>query len=84
MNEREQVEVNDLYEGAYLLCCGYPLVDLQWDRDGHACFVISGKGLRSHVDAFRSGSATGNICMYLFALERLKDRLFSERRKQGR
>lgn len=80
----ERIEIDDVYEGAYLLQSGHQLVDLQWDRDGHASFIISGDGIGGHVDAFRSGTATGNICIYLFALERLKDKLFTELRKRER
>ena len=81
---KERTETSDMYEGAYLMSSGYQLVDLEWDRDGHASFIISGEGIRNHIDEFRSGTATGNICIYLFALERLKDKLFTEMRKRSR
>lgn len=80
----EKAEVSDMYEGAYLMSSGYQLEALQWDQDGHASFILSGDGIKGHIDAFRSGTATGNICIYLFSLERLKDKLFSEMRKRTR
>ena len=83
----ERTEINDVYEGAYLLQSGCHLEGLQWDGEnggeGHACFIISGEEINKHVDTFRSGNATGNICLYLFSLERLKDRMFAERRRRG-
>lgn len=79
----ERAEINDIYEGAYLLQSGCHLVDLNWERDGHACFILAGENIRDRIDTFRSGNATGNICLYLFSLERLKDKLFSERRRRG-
>jgi hypothetical protein len=79
----ERAEINDIYEGAYLLQSGCQLVELEWDRDGHARLILSGETIRKHIDAFRGGNATGNICLYLFSLERLKDKLFMERRQRG-
>lgn len=79
----ERAEVTDIYEGAYLLQNGCQLVELEWEKDGHASFILSGEQIRERIDAFRSGNATGNICLYLFSLERLKDKLFSERRRRG-
>lgn len=81
----EHVEVTDLYEGAYLLNNGCHLEEVNWQKSrGHAVFTLTGTGIREHIDTFRSGNATGNICLYLFTLERLKDRLFSEQRNRGK
>ena len=89
----KRAEINDIYEGAYLLQSGCHLEDLQWetggdrsrigDGAGHASFIISGDEIREHMDRFRSGNATGNICLYLFSLERLKDKMFTDRRRRG-
>ena len=87
----KRAEINDIYEGAYLLQSGCHLENLRWETgvdrsrsgDGHASFIISGDDIREHMDTFRSGKATGNICLYLFSLERLKDKMFTERRRRG-
>ena len=78
-----EVEVNDLYEGAYLMCMGHHLERLEFDGHGRACFVIAGDGVQGNVDEFRCGRANSNIALYLFTLEKLKDQLFSELRKRG-
>ncbi len=81
---QEHVEVTDLYESAYLLNNGCHLEEVDWEKSrSHAVFTLTGEGIKDHIDAFRSGNATGNICLYLFTLERLKDRLFSEQRQRG-
>ncbi len=78
MNE---LEINDMYEAAWLLVSGHHLDRFEPVGRGSVNFVISGDGASGSLDEFRSGRANGNIAVYLFTLEKLKDQLFKNTRK---
>ena len=89
MRENE-IRVQDLYEGAYLLCRGFQLKDLTViGNNGKpvVTFVIVGDDVLTTANEYRYGQATVNVAMLKFTMEKLKDQMFSkireiERRKR--
>ena len=79
-----ELQVKDLYEGAYLLCMGFHLKNLTI-TDGYgkrkAVFVIEGSGIEEKAESYRTGQATVNVAMLKFTLEKLKDAMFSKIRE---
>ena len=76
-----QLQVVDIYEGAYLLCMGYHLKSLSIDSVSgrrKAVFIIEGEGIESESESYRSGHASVNVAMLKFTLEKLKDAMFAE------
>ena len=71
-----EIESRDVYEGAYLLLRGHRLKDLTKSANRQVTFVLCGDGIAEDSADFRAGRASVNVAMYLFTLEKLKDRLF--------
>jgi len=79
------LQVKDLYEGAYLLCKGFHLKQLTIvDSRGKpkAIFLVTGDGIESESESYRTGQATVNVAMLKFTLEKLKDAMFTKIRAQ--
>ena len=79
-----EIETTDIYEGAYLMLSGHHLCALEKDRRKRIRFRFSGENVAGSLEEFQSGRAVGNIAMYLFTLEKLKDRLFGVLRGGGK
>jgi len=80
-----ELQVKDLYEGAYLLCMGFHLKKLtivDAHRKRKAVFVIEGNGIEEKAESYRMGQATVNVAMLKFTLEKLKDAMFAKIREQ--
>ena len=80
-----ELQVKDLYEGAYLLCMGFHLKQLtivDAHRKRKAVFVITGDGIEEKAESYRTGQATVNVAMLKFTLEKLKDAMFAKIREQ--
>ena len=80
-----ELQVKDLYEGAYLLCMGFRLkqltiVDGRGKRE--AVFLIGGDGVEEKAESYRTGQAVVNVAMLKFTLEKLKDAMFAKIREQ--
>ena len=79
------LKVKDLFEGAYLLCSGFHLKELTV-KDFHGkpkvMFIISGEGIEEKSESYRTGQATVNVAMLKFTMEKLKDAMFTEIRKE--
>ena len=72
----EQTQVQDLYEGAYLLCRGFKFTDLTvTDSNGRkiATFVLSGKEVLLASEDYKSGRATANVKLIKDAVNLLRD-----------
>jgi hypothetical protein len=79
-----EIEVSDLYEGAWLLVSGNHLERLERLGRDEVLFIISGEHVGVNLEDFRAGRASVNIALYLFTLEKLKDRLFGMLRGGGK
>ena len=80
MRENE-IRVQDLYEGAYLLCRGFQLKDLRViSSKGKpvVTFVIVGDDVLTTANEYRYGQATANVAMLKFTMEKLKDQMFAK------
>ena len=78
----EEIRVQDLYEGAFLLSRGFRLKDLELSANGKktVTFVIAGEGVCAAGAEFESGAAMANVALLRFTLEKLKDRMFAKLR----
>jgi hypothetical protein len=77
--ENQEVQVKDLYEGAYLLCRGFHLKHLSvMDTYGKklVTFHIAGNGVITQSQEYRQGQATANVALLKFTMEKLKDKMF--------
>ena len=75
-NQIDKTEVQDLYEGAYLLCRGFKFTDLTvTDTNGRkiATFVLSGKEVHLASEDYKSGRATANVKLIKDAVNLLRD-----------
>ena len=82
----ERIQVRDLYESAWLLSNGFHLEQMLVSNNGKVTvtFVITGNGVTSSIETFRSGQAKGNVPLFTFTLEKLKDRMFEQLRNRDR
>ena len=83
MRENE-IRVQDLYEGAYLLCRGFQLKDLTMIGNSGkpvVTFVIVGDDVLTTANEYRYGQATVNVAMLKFTMEKLKDQMFAKIRE---
>jgi hypothetical protein len=81
----EEVRIQDLYEGAYLICQGYLLKDLLIQgTNGRkvATFIITGAGVETADAEYQGGRATANVALLKFTMEKLKDRMFEKLRER--
>lgn len=79
-----ELEIRDLFEGAYLLSCGCSLERVSVvTRKGRrtAVFTIRGEKIDDASEAYRTGRAEMNVALLKFTLEKLKDAMFAELRK---
>ncbi len=77
----DKIKVQDLYEGAYLLCRGFELKDLTViGNNGKAIvtFIIVGDDVAATAQEYRSGRATANVALLKFTMEKLKDQMFTK------
>ena len=75
-NQVDKTQVQDLYEGAYLLCRGFKFTDLTvTDSNGRkiATFVLSGKEVHLASQDYKSGRATANVKLIKDAVNLLRD-----------
>ena len=80
----DKIKVQDLYEGAYLLCRGFELQDLTViGNNGKAIvsFIIGGNDVEATAQEYRSGRATANVALLKFTMEKLKDQMFTKIRE---
>jgi hypothetical protein len=72
----EEIRVQDLFEGAYLLCRGFKFTDLTvTDSNGRkiATFILSGKEVHLASEDYKSGRATANVKLIKDAVNLLRD-----------
>ena len=77
--EHTELKIQDLFEGAYLLCRGFNLKDLTvTGATGKkiATFTLTGDQIQIAADEYRSGRASCNIAMLKCTMSRLKDMMF--------
>lgn len=82
-----ELEVRDLFEGAYLLSCGFHLERVSVVRRrgrSTAVFTIRGEKISDASEVYRTGQAEVNVALFKFTLEKLKDAMFAELRKENR
>jgi hypothetical protein len=78
-----EITIIDLFEGAYLLTKGHHLknVTIEGTNGKTQClFIFTGEDVDRAAEAYRSGNATVNVAKFKFAMEAIKDRMFSSRR----
>ncbi|MBF0197708.1 MAG: hypothetical protein HQL32_08355 [Planctomycetes bacterium] len=81
---RDETEVRDLFEGAYLLIKGFELKDLTVTNSSGrkvGTFVLSGEKVQIASEDYRSGRATANVKMLKMTVDHLKDLLFQKIKK---
>lgn len=81
------ITISDLYESAYLLCCGFNLgrVTVIGSNGKKLCtFTFNGEGAQRASDDYRQGRATANVALLKFTMEKLKDAMFEKIREQER
>ena len=75
-NQTNETKVQDLFEGAYLLCRGFKFTDLTvTDSNGRkiATFILSGKEVHLASQDYKSGRATANVKLIKDAVNLLRD-----------
>ena len=81
---RDETQVRDLFEGAYLLMRGFELKDLNVTNSSGkkvVTFILSGDKVQVASDDYRSGRATANVKMLKMTVDHLKDLMFQRIRK---
>ena len=84
---RDAIEIQDLYEGAYLICQGFSLdgLDLRGTNGRKVVsFIISGEGIKSADAEYRAGRAMANVALLKFTMDQLKDQMFARIRERER
>ncbi len=84
---RVQIQVQDLFEGAFLLCRGFEIKNLTVkNQNGRkvAFFCFEGENIKSTQNEYREGQATCNIAFLKFTLDNLKDQMFKKFRELER
>ena len=84
MTENE-IKVQDLYEGVYLLCRGFQLKNLTViSNQGKpvVTFIIVGDDVLATANEYRYGRAMANVAILKFTMEKLKDQMFAKIREQ--
>ncbi len=77
------LETTDIFRGAFYLCMGGDLSDIQFKANGRqiATFHFSGPELHSHDKAYINGHALVNPVQFREALNHLRDILFKNLRQ---
>lgn len=81
---RDETQVRDLFEGAYLLMRGFELKDLNVTNSSGkkvVTFILSGDKVQVASDDYRCGRATANVKMLKMTVDHLKDLMFQRIRK---
>ena len=81
------VEVTDLFKGAFLLCMGGHLEQVNVRNNGRkiATFLITGADLARHDSDYRTGRALVNPVQLRESLNHLRDVMFEKlRQREGR
>ena len=81
---RDQIQVQDLFEGAFLLCRGFEIKNLTVkNKNGRkiAFFYFEGENIKLTQNEYRKGQATCNIAFLKFTLDQLKDQMFKKFRE---
>ena len=84
---RDQIQVQDLFEGAFLLCRGFEIKNLTVkNKNGRkiAFFYFEGENIKSTQNEYKQGQATCNIAFLKFTLDQLKDQMFKKFRELER
>ena len=84
---RDQIQVQDLFEGAFLLCRGFEIKNLTVkNQKGRkiAFFYFEGENIKNTQNEYRQGQATCNIAFLKFTLDNLKDQMFKKFRELER
>ena len=78
------VEVTDLYKGAFLLCMGGRLEQVNVRNNGRkiATFLITGKDIERLDDDYRCGRAQVNPVQFRETINHLRDLMFKKLRNQ--
>ena len=82
-----ELQIQDLYEGAYLLCCGFDFKDLNITGNNGkkiVTFILSGEEIQIASNEYRSGRASCNVAMLKCTMSRLKDAMFERIRSMER
>lgn len=83
----DQIQVQDLFEGAFLLCRGFEIKNLTVkNQNGRkvALFCFEGENIKSTQEEYKQGQATCNIAFLKFTLDNLKDQMFKKFRELER
>ena len=81
---RDQTEIQDLYEGAFLLCCGFCLKDFKITNTYGkkiVTFILAGEKIENARSEYRSGTASCNVLLLKISMDKLKDLMFQSIRK---
>jgi len=82
-----EITVKDLFEGAWLLTKGHSLDKVTvegMNGKTHCLFVFTGPDVDKAARAYRSGDANVNVVRLKFAMETIKDRMFSSLRRHNK
>lgn len=75
------IETQDIFRGAYLLCCGARVGETRLRR-GQVVFVIEGHGVVEHDERYRLGRALVNPVALRETLNLLRDLVFERVRTE--
>ncbi len=74
------LETTDIFRGAFFICMGGDLEDIQFRHRQIASFMFKGPNLHEHDKAYINGHALVNPLKFREALNRLRDILFKQLR----
>ncbi len=77
---RTSLETTDIFRGAFFICMGGDLEDIQFSNRQIASFMFKGPDLHKHDKAYINGHALVNPLQFREALNRLRDILFKNLR----
>lgn len=78
------LETTDIFRGAFIICMGGDLADIRFNGRQIASFMFKGHDLHKHDKAYINGHALVNPVQFREALNRLRDILFEQLRKETR
>jgi len=84
---KEEIQIQDLFEGAFLLCKGFNLKDLNVTGSNGkkiVTFILSGNQIQTAREEYQSGRASCNVAMLKCTMSRLKDAMFERIRSMER
>ena len=80
----DPITISDLYESAYLLCCGLRLKDVtvMGSNGRKLCtFTFDGEDVGKARAEYRQGRATVNLALLKWTMNNLKDEMFKRIRE---